>query len=103
MIKKLIGTCITATVLAVTGKVVSDYAETKPALKNVNDYNELVDRYNEMSDFIDNCNFYTYKNPKASDKNTRFVTETQTRQDGSIQTVKHDRATGFTIISSNDA
>ena len=37
MIKKLIGTCITATVLAVTGKVVSDYAETKPVLKNVKD------------------------------------------------------------------
>ena len=31
MIKKLIGTCIAATVIAVTGKVVSDYAETKPA------------------------------------------------------------------------
>ena len=40
---------------------------------------------------------------KQYDKNTRFVTETQTRQDGSIQTVKHDRATGFTIISSKDA
>ena len=37
MIKKLIGTCIAATVIAVTGKVVSDYAETKPALKNVKD------------------------------------------------------------------
>ena len=37
MIKRLIGTCIAATVLAVTGKVVSDYAETKPALKNVKD------------------------------------------------------------------
>ena len=47
--------------------------------------------------------FYTYKNPKASDNNTRFVTESQTRQDGSIQTVKHDQATGFTIISSKDA
>ena len=52
---------------------------------------------------MDNCNFYTYKNPKASDKNTRFVTETQTRQYGSIQTVKHDRATCFTLISSKDA
>ena len=37
MIKRLIGTCIAATVLAVTGKVVSDYAETRPALKNVKD------------------------------------------------------------------
>ena len=40
---------------------------------------------------------------KQYDKNARFVTETQTRQDGSIQTVKHDRATGFTIFSSKDA
>ena len=37
MIKRLIGTCVAATVLAVTGKMVSDYAETKPALKNVKD------------------------------------------------------------------
>ena len=71
--------------------------------KNVNDYNALLDRYNEMSNFMDNCNFYTYKNPKSTDENTRFVSETQTRQDGSIQNVKHDRATGFTIISSKDA
>ena len=37
MIKRLIGTCVATTVLAVTGKMVSDYAETKPALKNVKD------------------------------------------------------------------
>lgn len=37
MIKRLIGTCIAAAALAVTGKMVSDYAETKPALKNVKD------------------------------------------------------------------
>ena len=35
MIKRLIGTCVTAVALAVTGKMVSDYAETKPSLKNV--------------------------------------------------------------------
>ena len=87
--------------IALAGYVINEVR--KQYDKNVNDYNELVDRYNEMSDFMDNCNFYTYKNPKASDKNTRFVTETQTRQDGLIQTVKHDRATGFTIISSKDA
>lgn len=87
--------------IALAGYVINEVC--KQYYKNVNDYNELVDRYNEMSDFMDNCNFYTYKNPKASDKNTRFVTETHTRQDGSIQTVKHDRAIGFTIISSKDA
>ena len=37
MIKRFIGTCVAAVALAVTGKMVSDYAETKPALKNVKD------------------------------------------------------------------
>lgn len=37
MIKRLIVTCVAATVLSVTGKLVSDYAETKPSLKNVKD------------------------------------------------------------------
>ena len=50
MIKKLIGTCIAATVLAVTGKVVSDYAETKPALKNVKDKLKKTEK-----DFSANC------------------------------------------------
>lgn len=35
MIKRFIGTCVAAAALAVTGKMVSDYAETKPSLKNV--------------------------------------------------------------------
>ena len=35
MIKRLFCTCIAATALVVTGKMVSDYAETKPGLKNV--------------------------------------------------------------------
>ncbi|MBQ5998886.1 MAG: hypothetical protein IJL70_05385 [Treponema sp.] len=35
MINKLVGTVVTTVVLAVTGKMGSDYAETKPALKNV--------------------------------------------------------------------
>ncbi len=50
MIKRLIGTCIAATVLAVTGKVVSDYAETKPALKNVKDKLKKTGE-----DFASNC------------------------------------------------
>ena len=37
MIKRLFCTCIAATALVVTGKMVSDYAETKPSLKNVKD------------------------------------------------------------------
>ena len=35
MIKRFIGTCVAAVALAVTGKMVSEYAETKPGLKNV--------------------------------------------------------------------
>lgn len=50
MIKRLFGTCIAATVLAVTGKVVSDYAETKPALKNVKDKLKKTGE-----DFASNC------------------------------------------------
>ena len=50
MIKRLIGTCIAATVIAVTGKVVSDYAETKPALKNVKDKLKKTGK-----DFSANC------------------------------------------------
>lgn len=37
MIRKIFRTCIAATAIAVTGKFISDYAETKPGLKNVKD------------------------------------------------------------------
>lgn len=37
MIKKFLGTCVTVTLVAVTAKKLSDYAETKPELKNVKD------------------------------------------------------------------
>lgn len=50
MIKRFIGTCVAATVLAVTGKMVSDYAETKPALKNVKDKLKKTGE-----DFVSNC------------------------------------------------
>ena len=50
MIKRFIGTCVAATVLAVTGKLVSDYAETKPALKNVKEKLKKTGK-----DFSANC------------------------------------------------
>ena len=50
MIKRFIGTCVVATVFAVTGKLVSDYAETKPALKNVKDKLKKTGQ-----DFSSNC------------------------------------------------
>lgn len=50
MIKKFIGTCIAATAIAITGKLVSDYAEKKPGLKNVKD------KLNKTGqDFVANC------------------------------------------------
>ena len=69
--------------------------------KNVDDYNDLIDSYNEMSDFIQGCDFYNYKDPKATDKNTRYIKESHVMEDGSTQTITHDVATGFSIITSN--
>ena len=37
MIKKIFGTVVGAVVLTVAGKMVSDFVETKPSLKNVKD------------------------------------------------------------------
>lgn len=37
MIKKILRTCVSAAVLAAAGKMVSDYAETNPALKEIKD------------------------------------------------------------------
>lgn len=50
MIKRFVGTVVTAAALAVTGKLVSDYAETKPALKNVKDKLKKTGQ-----DFSSNC------------------------------------------------
>lgn len=50
MIKKLVGTVLGAVVLTVTGKMVSDYAETKPSLKNVKDKLEKTGK-----DFTADC------------------------------------------------
>lgn len=35
MIRRFLSTCVTAAVIVVAGKMVSDYAETKPELKNI--------------------------------------------------------------------
>lgn len=46
----MVGTVVTAAVLAVTGKMVSDYAEAKPPLKNVKDKLKKTGK-----DFSSNC------------------------------------------------
>lgn len=50
MIKRLLGTCIAAVAIAVAGKMVSDYAETKPELKNVKEKLKKTGK-----DFSDDC------------------------------------------------
>ena len=35
MLRRVLSTCVSAAVIAVAGKLVSDYAETKPELKNI--------------------------------------------------------------------
>ena len=50
MVKRFLGTCITAVVLAVAGKMISDYAETKPELKNVKEKLKKTGK-----DFIADC------------------------------------------------
>lgn len=69
--------------------------------KNVEDYNNLIDKYNEMSDFINDCDFYRYHDSADSDSTRRYVKETFDMPDGSKQTVTHDVATGFSIISTS--
>ena len=55
MIKKFLGTCVTVTLVAVAGKKLSDYAETKPELKNVKDKLKKTakDFSNDCKDVID--------------------------------------------------
>ena len=71
--------------------------------KNVNDYNNLLDKCNEMSNFINKCDFYNYKDSKANDKNSRYINEVQTMPDGSKCNIKRDVASGFSVITYKDA
>ena len=50
MIKKIFGTVVGAVVLTVAGKMVSDFAETKPSLKNVKDKLKKTGK-----DFTEDC------------------------------------------------
>ena len=71
--------------------------------KNVKDYNTLLDRCTEKSNFIDKCDFYNYKDPKANDENSHCVTEVQTMPDDSHRSIKRDVALGFSIITYKNA
>ena len=50
MIKKIFGTVVGAVVLTVAGKMVFDFAETKPSLKNVKDKLKKTGK-----DFTEDC------------------------------------------------
>ncbi len=87
--------------IALLGYVINDVR--KEYDKNVNDYNNLLDKYNEMSDFISKCDFYNYKDSKANDANSRYITEVQTLSDGTKCNIKRDVTSGFSVISCKDA
>lgn len=87
--------------VALVGYVINEMR--KEYDKNVKDYNTLLDRCTEMSNFIDKWNFYNYKGPKANDENSRYVTEVQTMPDGSHCSIKRDVASGFSIITNKNA
>lgn len=87
--------------IALVGYVVNEVR--KQYDKNVEDYNNLLDRYNEMSDSINNGNFYNNKKSNIKNDNSRYVTEIQTMSDGSKCKIKKDLDSGISIISVMDA
>ena len=97
MLKKLLITGGVALVCYVVNEMRKQYD------RNVNDYNNLLDRYSEMSDFINKCDFYNYTDSKANDENSRYVTEVQSMPNGSKCNIKRDAASGFSIISYKNA
>ena len=97
MLKKLLITGGIALVGYVVNEVRKQYD------KNVEDYNNLLDRYNEMSDSINNGNFYNNKKSNIKNDNSCYVTEIQTMSDGSKCKIKKDLDSGISIISVMDA
>ena len=97
MLKKLLITGGIALVGYVVNEVRKQYD------KNVEDYNNLLDRYNELSDSINNGNFYNNKKSNIKNDNSRYVTEIQTMSDGSKCKIKKDLDSGISIISVMDA
>lgn len=73
MIKRFLGTCIAAYVVFVAGRMVSEYAETKPELKNVKEKLKKTGK-----DFADDCKevglaIKDIFNNKTSSKETETV------------------------------
>ncbi|WP_022932222.1 hypothetical protein [Treponema bryantii] len=87
--------------IAFVGYVVNEVR--KQYDKNVDDYNNLLDRYNEMSESINNGNFYNNKKSNIKNDNSHYITEIQTMPDGSKCKIKKDLDSGISIISVMDA
>lgn len=62
--------------------------------KNVSDYNNLLDKYNDL---------YDYKYHDSPNSGKRYIKETQVMLDGLTQTIIKDAATGFSIVSNKRA
>ncbi|WP_308690050.1 hypothetical protein [uncultured Treponema sp.] len=97
MLKKLLITGGIAFIGYVVNEVRKQYD------KNVDDYNNLLDRYNEMSESINKGDSYNNMTSKANNDNLHYVTEIQTMSDGSKCKIKKDLASGISIISVMDA
>ena len=66
MIKKFLAGCVAATLVTVAGKLISDYAETKPGLKNVKDKLRKTgtDFKNDCKEVLDaTCRVFTGEEP----------------------------------------
>lgn len=61
--------------------------------KNISDYNDLVDKYNDLAEAKKMQSKYV-----PSD---RYKKETQVMPDGSKMTITHDSVTGFKLVSNS--
>ena len=59
--------------------------------KNVSDYNDLVDKYNDLLQSKNGNHYF--------DSKERYKKETQVMPDGSEITAVHDSVTGFSVLS----
>lgn len=64
--------------------------------KNVSDYNNLLDKYNDLAGI-------RFHDSPAIDEKKRFIKETQVMPDGTIQTTTRDAETGFSIVTNKRA
>ena len=64
--------------------------------KNVSDYNNLLDKYNDLT----GVRFHDYP---AADVNKHYIKESQVLPDGTIQTITRDSETGFSLVTNKRA